>query len=426
MRRRLPSRIAVWGASLLFAAVPTAPAARAQAAPGPLLARAFTITAEAFPAEPAPGANQTTLGIRPVATRAGATNPPAAAFARASATDFGLIEAYTGPQGPSAEADTASENGRPDHHVEEGGMTLDAHASRAPRGNATASANNVEGDVYTAGSSQSASTVDGGGGKLTAVAMAEMNDVASGPMLIGSARFDAAVELDGTPGGAKASGRVTATDATVSGVPVVIDDHGLRVNEAAVPTEQISAVTEAVRMGLNRGGYIDVRVVQPIIEVAPDGLRASVRGGGVRIRMSTNDPTNNYFLEFNLVAGSASALLGPFIGEPAPVPQDFAGSTGGGDFPSVFTPARPVERIASPLTPAPTTPPAATRVEPPLPLTVEADEAASYRLASRWPWWPWLVAALALVALFAASLHSAPMAPALRRVSAFSDRYLRG
>ena len=426
MRVRLPSRTALWGMSLLLGALPAAPAARAQAAPGPLLPRAFTITAEAFPAEPAPGANQTTLGIRPVATRAGATNPPAAAFARASATDFGLIEAYTGPQGPSAEADTASENGRPEHHVEEGGVTLDARASRAPRGSATATANEVDGDAYTAGSSQSASTVDGGGPKLTAVAMAEMHDVVSGPMLIGSARFDAALELDGTPGGAKASGRVTATDATVSGVPVVIDNQGIRVDEAAVPAEQLATLSEAVRTGLNRGGYIDVRVVQPVVEVSPDGLRASVRGGGVRVRMSNNDPTNNYFFEFSLVAGSVSALLGPFIGEPSSAPDDFAGPVGGGDFSSVTTPPRVVRELVSPLAPAPPATAVAPRPEAPLQHSVESTDAASYRLASRWSGWPWLIAALAFIALFAATLHTAPMAPALRRVSAFSDRYLRG
>jgi len=413
-------------AAALLVGVSVPSPAQAQAQAGPLLGRAFTIAADAFPAEPAPGANQTTLGIRPVATRAGATNPPAAAFGRASATDFGLIEAYIGPQGPTAEADTASANGRPDAHVSEGGMTLDAHASTAPLGRAFATGNGSSGAGFSMGSSSSLSIADGSGAALTATAMAEVHDVVSGPMVIGSARFDGSASVDGTRGGAVAQGRVTASDATVSGIPVVIDEEGLRVDQAAVPADQLPTLTEAVRAALNRGGYIDVRVVQPTGEVAEDGTKASVRGGGVRVRMTNNDPANNYFLEFNLVAGSASVLLGPVIG---------GGPSGsGGGAPVPVDP--PAEQFVTRVLRVDGFDPTATRpVDPGLPPTpappakiepVTESAAASYRLASRWPGWPWLLALLAAFAAFAASLPFEPMAPVRLRLSLFADRYLRG
>jgi hypothetical protein len=410
----------------LLASVALPVPASAQTAPA-LLDRAFTIAAEAFPVEPAPGANQTTLGIRPVASRAGATNPPADAFGRAAATDFGLIEAYTGPQGPSAEADTASANGQREAHVEQGGMTLDAEASTEPRGHAAATGNSSTGTAYSTGASSSFATADGSTRPLLAVAAAEVNDVVSGPLFIGSARFDASVSLDGTPGGAVAHGRVTATDATVSGIPVILDESGVRVDDAAVPATQLPTLTEAVRMALNRGGYIDVRVVQPVVEVAPDGTRASVRGGGVRIHMGTNDPSSNYFLELNLVAGSASVLLGTFI-------EGTGGGSGGAAPFAGSLPSGPVTRVgrldgfdavvpAAPPAPAAAAPSA---TGAPAQEAVVATAASTYRLASRWPGWPWLLAALALVGAMAASLRANAMAPVRLRLILFADRYLRG
>ena len=63
----------------------------------PVTARSFSVQAEGFPVEPAPGMNATSLGIRPLGIRGLVSNAPPDAYGRATTTDLGTIELYTGP-----------------------------------------------------------------------------------------------------------------------------------------------------------------------------------------------------------------------------------------------------------------------------------------------------------------------------------------
>src|SRR5437588_11934420 len=89
----------------------TGPAGSADTNP-PIVTRAFTVEASAFPVDPAPGTNQISLGIRPLATRASLANAPVEGYARAAAYDVGFIENYTGPPPPetTAECDATRPN----------------------------------------------------------------------------------------------------------------------------------------------------------------------------------------------------------------------------------------------------------------------------------------------------------------------------
>jgi hypothetical protein len=140
-RHAVPSLVAVVALLGLGAvasaqqAPPTSPAA------APFLARSFTIRADAFPVEPAPGTNETSIGVRPAGTRISVSNAPAAAYGRAAATDAGTIELYTGPPPPStvAECDAAAPNIPRHATAAPGGMQLEATCDTRPSARVVAS-----------------------------------------------------------------------------------------------------------------------------------------------------------------------------------------------------------------------------------------------------------------------------------------------
>lgn len=387
-----------------------------------LLGHAFEVAAEAFPVEPAPGSQDQPVAIRPFSSRADVTNPPAAGYARAAAADLGLAEAYLGAQGPAAEVDSSAAGGDDEVVIDDGGAHLEARFEDGP-----SAASSAEGALGPAtGTSRSTAVAAHRDGVLVAEASAAIQGYAAGPVVIGSGRFEAHVRLDGTPGGVEAGGRVSISQATIGAVPVVIDQTGIRVDSTLVPAAGLDAATARVQQELARGGYSDVRVVQPRVTVGDDGRSAEVAGGGVRFYGTNNNPSNRYFLQLTVLGGRAAASLGAAIGDvertTASAPPPSRPSDG----------ARPSLPIgAFPARPAGTTgpvagnrvPPGATAGATPIVLAFAGGESA-VTLPRMWRGWPWVIGgAAAVLALTALALRQ----PALqRRAQRLLDEYARG
>lgn len=395
-------------------------ATRAQGA-SPHARDAFDLYADAYPVEPSAGLNSIGIPPRPTATRAKAANPPASAYARAAALDTGIAEAYVGKQGPDAEVDS-TENGSPaDRSYYQDGLALAAHADPSPKAGSSASGNRSGSAGLSSGSSASRSSADGTGDRLVALTEATVNDVSIGALRLGSGRFEATASVTGRPGEARAAGSIVTSDATLSGVPVIIDAAGVRADESRVPAPQLALAADAVRRALSQGGYSEVRTVQPSVVTAPDGSSASVSGGGVFVRLATGDPKNNYFATFTLLGGSATAAIGAPLGDGGFA----AGAAVTGE--RLAKPAPPVSRAPG----GPPAPSAASRDGAGAASPFSGVEAAvRYRLVAPWDGWRWLVASALAIAIGWQSLRLGPLAPARRRIrdlaDAASDRYLRG
>jgi hypothetical protein len=176
---------------------------------------------------------------------------------------------------------------------------------------------------------------------------------------------------------------VVATGASVNGTPVIIGADGVEVDQQKVPLELVSSATESVRAALAQGGYSDIRVVQPATEASPDGLRAAVRGGGLALYFTNNDPAENYFLRITFVGVRLSVDLGPPVGggaPPAGEPTPASGGTGGAGVLGAAGPAGSVGGPASgtPLAGAPARP-------------VLTSGRRTYDLPAPWRGWPVLV-----------------------------------
>ena len=301
-------RVLVVAWSVVLALSGGVPAARG-AAP----ARAFSVEAAAFPVEPAPGLNQTALGVRPAATRAALSNPPAVAYGRAAALDLGTIELYTGPPPPEsvAECDTGSDNVPDDATAAPLDMQLSARCTTAPAADVRAVARSFSSSGLETAGLSSRVQADGGADAVVAEAVVSAHDVVLGPLVVGTVVQRASARADGRPGGATATARVSVSSASVAGTPVIIGPDGVEVDEERVPLELVPAATAAVRDALGQGGYTDIRVAQPVTEASPDGSSASVRGGGLSVLFTRNDPTENYFLRMTLAGASLSVDLGP-------------------------------------------------------------------------------------------------------------------
>jgi hypothetical protein len=275
-------------------------------------ARPFTVNVAAFPVEPAPGLNQTSLGVRPASSRASLANPPATAYGRAAAYDLGTIELYTGPPPPEtvAECDTSSANIDDTGAAAPAGLRLDATCDDRPRVEATASGTSSASGGLTLGALSSRAAADGGGDLVIGEANVTVHGMSMGPLVIDAITMRATARAGGAPGTADASGRVTASGATVAGTPVVIGADGIEVDTQRVPLDLVTAATAAVRDALAQGGYADVRVVQPATEARADGSAASVRGGGVMLFFNRNDSAQNYFVRITFAGVDLAVDVG--------------------------------------------------------------------------------------------------------------------
>jgi hypothetical protein len=405
MRRRIALACALIAVG---ASLGAATAARPAVRPA-IVGRSFTIRADAFPIEPAPGSNGVALGIRPAATRLVVANPPVEAYARAAAADLTAIEQQVGPPpaGTAAECDSASGNVAPRAHASPAGMTLSAVCNGSPWALASAIARELAAGEVNA--SAITSTVTGGvaGDALVGTARASLTDLTIGALRVTAARFVGSVRMTGRPGGATASGTIEIVEATIGGVPVTVGPDGVAVDETRVPTEQLAAATAAVHDALSQGGYADVRLLQPRGRAAADGTSASLSGGGLLIYLTNNDPSSTYFVGLTLLGASVRADLGSALelasgGPPVSVGPDSA-------------PGEPAGSAAVPVARQPV-------VRAPSPDRELSATRALYTGPQAWDGWIWLIIA-------SATLVAAGWASRRRFMpwwNEAADRYLRG
>lgn len=398
-----------------------APSGHAAAAGGlPVhVGRAFTASAEAHPVEAAPGTQDTAIAVQPAATKVVASNPPLGAYGRASLVDLGLAEAQFGQVGPSAEADTATAEGDDDVVVADAGGRMEVHVDPAPKASASATGSEAGGSGIAA----STSTADGSAAHLVATATAEVHDLTIGPFVLGSGRFEARAEIDGTPGGGRAEGLIRMLDVAFEGIPITIGDDGVRVDESRVPDPLLGEATAAIHEAFAPGGFADIRVVQPKVEVAPDGTSARVHGGSVRLYFTNNDPVERYFVSSTLLAGTAEVALGGALSQATP--DRLPGAAPAPAVPPVAPAAATASAVAPPLTTAPGGPPA-----PPAPALAFAQGTERVSLRVPWPGWAWVLVLLAIGWATVGALRLPPLAATKRRlddvVDDLADRYLRG
>jgi hypothetical protein len=383
-----------------------------------MTARAFSAQAEGFPIEPAPGMNATSLGIRPLGTRGSLSNAPAAAYGRATTTDLGTVELYTGPPPPgnTAECDATRPNLPRDAEAHPSGALLAATCTPRPSVSVSARAEGPRTDAVRLASQSSHIAADGGGPAVQASADVVITDVELGPIQIGMARFRGRVSANGRPGGASATGVVNAVDASVSGVPVVVGTGGVTVDRTRVPTDLVSSATDGVRVAMAHGGYSDVRIVQPRVTKARDGTSASVQGGGVVAFFSNNDPKNDYFLSLTLVGATLKAFVGAPVGPggrdgmivgSAPAPP-LPAAAGGGGVAGEVVPGSDARSTVDTATPA-------AGIEPLVGRT-------TYEMPRPWRG-GWLILVLAIVATGVVLLLRKRVLPAW---DDFATRFLRG
>ena len=369
-------RLAILAALLALGGVP------AQAAP----TRPFTVSVAAFPVEPAPGLNQTSLGVRPAATRATLANPPATAYGRAAAYDLGTIELYTGPPPPDtvAECDTSTSNIDDTAVAAPAGLHLDVACADRPRVEATAAGTSSAEGGLTLGALSSRAAADGGGDVVTAEATVTVHDVGLGPLAIDAVSMRATARAGGAPGTAAATGRVVASGATVAGTPVVIGADGIEIDRQRVSLELVAPATAAVRDALAQGGYADVRIVQPATEASADGTAASVRGGGVMLFFNRNDSAQNYFVRVTFAGVDLAIAVGAPLVAPAGEAAEAAPPSVGGLATGEVAGSSGAAPIAPPEAPSQTGGPAGRPV-------LTAGQRA-YDFPDPWRGWPALVA----------------------------------
>ena len=397
--------------ALVFAAVGVA--ARGTGTDGELLRRAFTIIAAAYPTEPAPGRAESPVYSRPMSSAVSIANAPATAYGRSASFDPGTLELYTGPPPPDsfAECDVTSANLPPHAEKAPGGAQLVADCSARPAATTTAKGSSSTGTL------SSRAHGDGGGDALVSDVAAEISNGVFGEFRFASASFRGRVRADGRPGGAAGEGVVELSEATFAGIPVSVGPAGMTVDDQRVPIELVPEATRQLAAASQQGGYADVRVVQPKVEVDANGARAAVGGGGVFLYGTNNDPTDRYFLQLTLVGGTAAVSLGgvlddavPSVSPPGPAPAVTAPP------PPSFSPPLTVLPGVTAAVPAPAPP--ARSVD--RPVLVAGRE--RHALPEPWRGWPWLVAATVLLGAgaFAGRRWTVPWWHGV------VDRYLRG
>jgi len=368
----------------------------------PVTARSFSADAEGFPIEPGFGAQQFGVPFRPAATRSSLANAPVSAYARSALVDLGPAELYTAPNFPApgsfAECDTARPNVPLSATAAPAAMRLDVTCDRSPASHANADGSGVGQPGVKARSVSSHTAADSAGDALSAAAESALTDADVGPVHVGSARFHGEVRADGRPGGARAVGSISISDATVNGVPVVFGPDGVQVDQTRVPLELVQAAADAVH-------------------TSADGTRATVSGGGLRFFGSSNDPQNNYFLTLTLVGGTTSVALGAPLAAPA-------GEPGGAAIPepspsSALPSGVPVSgSIFSPATGGPAAGALATPASQPKLVATRGR----YDLPGGGSAWVWMLVGTA-IGVVAAVIFRRPLTRSLHELA---DRYVRG
>jgi hypothetical protein len=236
-----------------------------------------------------------------------------------------------------------------------------------------------------------------------------------GPLAFDTVTTRANARAGGVPGTASATGRVSASGATVNGTPVVIGADGIEVDRQQVPIEFVAPATAAVHDALAQGGYSDVRLVQPTTEASPDGTHASVQGGGLMLFFNRNDPAQNYFIRLTF----GGVALAVDVGQPLTAPEATTTAP-----PPPSTSVQPGSNVLGQGGSAPSggVGSAAAAPTPPAGRPVLTSGRRTYDLPEPWQGWPVLLA-VGVAAAVAGWL-------ARRRLLGWwelnADRYLRG
>ncbi len=425
-RGTLPGGLLV---ALVVAALSSSPpTGHAQAPEGE---RVLNVHARAWPAQPDPGQQQTSLAMRPAAAEVAVASPPPATFGRASVFDMGFAEGFQQPPEESyVSCDTVAANLDTEAERTAGPVHL---AVRCDHLAGTAEASTpVDGGAAggLAGTARSHVEVDARGAVVRVRVEAEVSGLRAGPFRASSARYRAIVAADGTADGTEVDATVDVAGAEANGVPVAVGPDGLTVDDSRVPAPLVPQATALLAEWLD-SPYSDVRVSQPRVEVSPEGDRVTVRGGGVHVRFaSSDDPAERYFVAATLVGGEIDMLLGEAVADlvpdapvPAAAPPAPAGAVPG---PAGVPPRSGGTTPGGAAAPAPAAPVAAGPGAVGL-----VDPVVTRRaLPAMGPWWlVVLVAGLALMALERLSTVP-PLLPVRRRVQAgwdeAAERYLRG
>ncbi|MEW6475459.1 MAG: hypothetical protein AB1679_24655 [Actinomycetota bacterium] len=220
-------------------------------------------------------------------------------------------------QGPGEEDKTIDASAAPASGPLSTGKAT-ARTSKVPEaeGVVTAAGVAVEG-VLQVGSlvSRSLSGSDPATGAVRGEYVQRLSDVvvADGLFKAGSVDVRVTLSANGKPGGATATASFNLTGASVMGVPVVLDENGLQVQEQAVPADA-KALLPTVRQVLGRNGA----VMPPLmtVSVAEDGSSAGVVVTGLGIDLTPPaqpDPIGSKAmrLSFGSVMAEAVAVVLP-------------------------------------------------------------------------------------------------------------------
>jgi hypothetical protein len=383
------------------------PAATAQ--PAPITARAFTLRANAFPVQIAPGENGTVLAVAPAATQLSVSNPPGSSYARAAFLDTSAIEQYTGPPaaGTVAECSTETGNIKKQSAATPNGMTLAARCDETPFATARAAASDLSQGGFTAASVVSQVTGGQDGSTLKAVSTVVARDGAVGPLTFGVARYTATISANGVPGGSTARGVIVIADASFAGIPVSIGSEGIDVDQTRVPLDLVNTVRDQLLAALLHSDFHDIKLVQPTTSVTKDGKHADVTGGGLLVYFTNANPAGRYFIGMTVLGGSISAVVGdPLEAVRSPIPTDL--------IPPAF-----LHRTGPK---APETVVEAKQLAGPSARVVATTSTVRSGLPLGWAGMPWAVGSIAV--LTAAWLGGGDRIR--RRLDVVAERYLRG
>lgn len=283
-------------------------------------ARAFTLTADAFPVRLAPGNNGTVIAVSPAAVQMSLANPPGASYARAAALDTSALEQYTGPPPANTVAECSTETANINKRAQAtpDGMTLSAHCDESPSATAVAAASDLSAGGMTAASVVSSVTGGPAASGLQAATDVVVRDGKIGSLTFGLAHYSASIVASGLPGGAHARATLQLIDALFAGIPVVVSDQAIQVDQARVPLDLLSQVRNQLHKALLSSPYHDIRLLQPVASASADGSRATVSGGGISVFVTNANPAGTYFAGATLLGGSLEAVVGAPLSLPLP------------------------------------------------------------------------------------------------------------
>jgi len=383
--------------------------APATAQPPAVTARAFTLTADAFPLRFAPGENGTVIAVSPAAVQMSLSNPPGASYARAAALDTSALEQYTGPPPADTVAECSTETSNINKRAQAApdGMTLSAHCDDSPAANAVAVASDLSAEGLKAASV--VSTVTGGpvASGLQAITDVVIRDGTIGPLSFNVAHYSAWILASGLHGGARARASLQLIGASFQGIPVVVSDQGIQVDQTRVPLDMLNPVRDQLHTALLSSPYHDIRLVQPATSAAADGSRAKVSGGGISVFVTNANPAGDYFAGVTLLGGSLDGVVGLPLSSPLPpVVKSF------------IPPPRDLTTVL-PQTRVPAVGPGGLP-SPPNPIVAASRTRAL--LPVRWVGMPYVLGAIGLLALSWITGRER----ARRALDVIAERYMRG